>query len=99
MINKKYSPKGKSCKVTFELPAEIAQDRVAVLGEFNEWDADKHTMKLAKKKGVWSTAVSLKPGATYAFRYLVDGQEWKNEEGADRFEYTPFGSQNSVIEL
>ena len=99
MINKKYSPKGKSCKVTFELPADVATDQVAVLGEFNNWNTEENTMKLRKKDGKWACTVALKPGNTYQFRYLADGQNWLNEEKADGFEANVFGSQNSVIEL
>ncbi|MEM1270450.1 MAG: isoamylase early set domain-containing protein [Bacteroidota bacterium] len=99
MINKKYSPKGKSCKVTFELPADAAAESVAVLGEFNNWDPAANTLALKKKKGVWTTTVSLKPGNEYAFRYLADGNEWSNDEDADRVEANTYGTTNSVIAL
>ena len=99
MIDKKASPKGKSVRVTFELPAEVAEKSVAVAGSFNDWDVEKDTLKLDKKKGVWTKSISFKSGETVEFRYFVDEAQWVNEEGADRYEATPYFSENSVIEL
>lgn len=99
MINKQPTAKGKSVRVTFELPADAASESVAVVGDFNDWSRDQHKMKLDKKNGVWSKTVSLKPGNSYRFRYLVDESEWKNDPQADGSEPTPYASENSVIEL
>ena len=98
MIAKKTSPKGKSVRVTFELPAESAVNSAAVAGTFNEWDVTKHPMKF-KKKGVWATSISFKPGETVEFRYFIDEREWRNEEQADGTAATPFFSENSVLAL
>ena len=38
MIEKKVSPKGKSVRVTFELPADVVENSAAVAGSFNEWN-------------------------------------------------------------
>ncbi len=99
MIDKKASPKGKTVRVTFELPAEVAQESVAVVGDFNEWNAEKDTMKLDKKKGVWKKALSLKPGNTYEFRYFADERKWLNDEQADRFAPNKYFSENGVLEV
>ena len=99
MIEKKVSPKGKSVRVTFELPKDAASERVAVVGDFNDWNKDKDTMKLDKKKGVWKKSISLKPGNEYQFRYYVDGQEWRNDEQADGYASNPFFSENSVLAI
>jgi hypothetical protein len=53
----------------------------------------------ALKDGSFSAAVSLKAGEQYAFRYWLDGARWVNDEGADGYAPTEFGSENSVIEL
>ena len=53
MIEKKVSPKGKSVRVTFSLPADVASKRVAVVGEFNDWDGRRHGMRLHPDVGVW----------------------------------------------
>jgi 1,4-alpha-glucan branching enzyme len=98
MIDKQATSNGKSVKVTFELPADVAEKSVAVVGDFNEWSESKHKMKLDKKKGVWTKSISLKPG-TYRFRYFVDESQWRNDEQADRYESSPYFSENGVIEL
>ncbi len=99
MIEKKVSPKGKSVRVVFELPAEVVEESAAVVGSFNEWDTTKDLMKFDKKKGVWTKSISFKPGETVEFRYLIDGAEWRNDEQADGYNATPFFSENSVLAL
>lgn len=99
MVNKKTSPKGKTVRVTFELPAEVAADSVAVVGDFNDWNPVKHPMSFNKKKGVWTKAISLKPGDQHEFRYFVDGSTWRNDEQADWYTSNPYFCENGVIEL
>lgn len=99
MIDKKVSPKGNSVRVTFTLPADAAAEAAAVVGEFNDWDAGKGSMKQDKKTGAWTKGVSLKPGNTYQFRYLVDGRTWRNDEAADAYVPNEFFSENGVVEL
>lgn len=98
MVNKKISPKGKSIRVTFELPADVASESIAVVGDFNEWNPEEHRMKLNAKKGVWSKSISFKPGDAHEFRYLVDGFAWRNDEAADRYVSNPYFCENGVVE-
>ncbi len=98
MINRESAAKGKPVKVTFELPADVAERSVSVVGDFNNWDASKGKMKLEKKTQRWSKSVSIKPG-TYQFRYFVDEAHWRNDEQADRYEGNEFGSENGVIQI
>jgi 1,4-alpha-glucan branching enzyme len=99
MINKKISPKGRSVRVTFELPSEAASETVAVAGDFNEWSTDNDTMTLDEKRGVWKTAISFKPGVRHEFRYLLDGRIWRNDDDADGFAPNPYSGDNSVLAL
>lgn len=99
MINKQPSKKGKSVRVVFELPADAASDSVNVVGDFNGWDESKDAMKFDAKSGVWKKAISVKPGASYEFRYLVDGQDWRNDEQADGYSPNPYYGQNSVLSV
>ena len=99
MVDKKVSPKGKSVRVTFKLPADVAQESVAVVGDFNAWDPQKDVMKFNKKTGVWSKSISFKPGETHEFRYFVDGEAWRNDEAADRYVSNPYFCENSVVEV
>jgi 1,4-alpha-glucan branching enzyme len=98
MITKKISPKGNSVRVTFTLPADAATDSVAVVGEFNEWNQEQGAMKLNTKKGVWTKGVSVKPGTTHQFRYVLDGGTWVNDEQADGFVANEYWEKNCVIE-
>ena len=99
MIQKKNKPKGNAVHITFELPADIAETSVAVVGDFNDWDPEKTLMKLNKKKGVWSKTISLKPDHAYEFRYYIDERLWQNDEAADRYTPNPYFSENSVLEV
>ena len=99
MITRKPLAKGNATSVTFTLPADAAATSACVVGSFNDWSDSATPMKLDAKKGVWtSKAVQLKAGR-HSFRYLVDGETWHNDDAADATEATPFGSENSVIEL
>lgn len=97
-MKKSYLKKGNVCKVTFELPADIAAKNVVVLGEFNNWSAEAHPLKKAKKGG-YSTTVSLEAGQSYRFRYLLDGERWENDPEADSYAPNSFGTKDSVVVL
>lgn len=98
MMKKTYSPKGQSCKVTFDLPLEVKAKTASLCGEFNGWNPAKHRMK-KKKTGGFSITLSLKPGKAYRFRYLLDGHKWENDWEADRYSPNSFGSDDSVISV
>lgn len=99
MIEKEASPRGKSVKVTFRLPSDVAEKSVSVVGDFNNWNEKKDLMKLDKKSGSWKKTISLKPGNSYQFRYFIDEKEWRNDENADRYVPSPFFSENSVVDV
>lgn len=86
-------------RVTFELPAEVADDEVAVVGDFNDWNPEEGKMDYVKTRDVWKKGVSLEPGETHEFRYLVDGHEWRNDEAADEYVPNSYFSENSVVKV
>jgi predicted flap endonuclease-1-like 5' DNA nuclease len=98
MIKKQYSKSKPVCKVTFSLTTDQVGKKaeVRVLGTFNDWSWDKGLVLDAKKKD-YSAAIELPAGATYEFRYLVNGQDWFNDESADDYQITPFFSHNCVL--
>ncbi|HET7034986.1 MAG TPA: isoamylase early set domain-containing protein [Thermomicrobiaceae bacterium] len=96
LIVKEYTKTGRSCRVTFELPAEVEAESVSLLGDFNDWDPAARQLK-RRKDGSFATTVSLKPGTDYRFRYLLDGDRWVNDTAADRHEPNRFGSEDSII--
>lgn len=99
MINKKLSPKGRTVRVTFELPSDVASENVAIAGDFNGWSTESNRMRFDKKKGIWKTSISFKPGVTHEFRYFVDGRVWRNDEAADGYASNPYFGENSVLTL
>ena len=99
-INKKFLKSKPVAKVTFKLPKKMVSGakEVAVVGEFNEWNAKGVPMK-SLKTGGFSTTIELEQGREYQFRYLIDGEKWENDDAADKYVPTPFGTENSVVVL
>lgn len=94
-IKKEYSKDKATCKVTFTLPKEIAEqfDEVSLVGDFNNWD---HKSNLFTKTNNTIT-IELEASKEYQFRYCGNGV-WLNESEADKHVLNPFGdSENSVI--
>jgi 1,4-alpha-glucan branching enzyme len=89
---KKTKTKVLTKKAQFEFLAPEAQE-VFLTGDFNNWDSSANPMK-KDKKGIWKTALSLKPG-TYEYRFLVDGN-WENDPSCRSCVPNEFGSQNCV---
>lgn len=97
-ITKKFLKSKPVVKVTFRLPKDVAKNanEAAVVGDFNEWTPATTPMK-SLKSGGFTTTVELEQGKEYQFRYLINGQEWTNDESADKYVPSPFGTENSVV--
>ncbi len=101
MLKKTYSKTKPVCKVTFTLPVEAAPDaeKVALLGDFNDWNAQQGP-EMKKQKGYYEATLELEAGRRYEFRYLIDGKRWENDWDADGYVPSPFtGITNSVLIL
>ena len=98
MPKKEYTKTGRSCRVTFDLPAEVNAQAACLCGEFNDWDQSSHPMKRAKD-GSFSLTISLKPGRQYRYRYLLDGERWENDWAADSYAPNALGSEDSVVTI
>jgi 1,4-alpha-glucan branching enzyme len=96
MIHKERLPDG-YVRVTFELPSAIWAERVALVGDFNNWDPDKDQMFPSRSDGNWRITLELKAGRSYQFRYLVNGRDWHNDWHADEYAPNEFGTDNSVV--
>lgn len=99
-ITKKFLKAKPVCKVTFKADKALIGEAasVAVVGEFNNWDAAEANMKAAKA-GDFSLTLDLETGRSYAFRYLIDGTRWANDPEADTFVPSEFGSENAILSL
>lgn len=99
-IKKQYLKSKPVCKVTLSLQNEelYTADKVAVLGEFNNWDFQQEIPMKKLKDGTFKTTIDLEIGHEYQFRYLVDGQKWVNDADADKYVPTGLGVEdNSVV--
>jgi len=96
-IKKQYLKSKPVCKVTFTVPAEEAK-KVAVVGDFNNWNPKGSTLRKLKN-GTFKGTFELPKENTYEFRYLVDGS-YINDTEADRFQWNDYaGTENAVLEL
>jgi 1,4-alpha-glucan branching enzyme len=97
-FKKQYLKSRPICKVTFSLPKEAAPEaqKVALVGEFSNWNKGCNAMKL-NKYGNFTTTLELPKGKEYRFRYLVDDNYWVNDWRADEYVRNPFGGDDSVV--
>jgi len=98
MLKKTLTKSGKTCRVTFSTPSEVAAKEVYLCGDFNDWSPSSHPMK-RRKDGSFSTSVTLETGKDYRFRYLLDGERWENDWEADAYAPNDFGSEDSLIRV
>jgi len=98
-VAKKYLKSKPVGKVTFRVPAEVADGvrEAFLVGEFNHWDPRATPMQRLKS-GEFKVIMDLEVGREYQYRYLLDGEVWANDEAADR--YVAAGlpdTENSVV--
>lgn len=96
-IKKQYLKSKPVCKVTFSIEAETAE-AVAVVGSFNNWNAEQAPLKKLKN-GTFKATVDLEKDNTYEFRYIVDG-EYVNDMAADAYAWNDYaGAENSIVSV
>jgi 1,4-alpha-glucan branching enzyme len=69
--------------------------KVAIVGDFNDWDAGVSELRRVEK-GVWAITIPLAPGR-YHYTFVVDGTTWVPDPAAPRTLEDDFGRPNSVI--
>ena len=79
-------------KTVFEVKLPDARS-VSLLGDFNEWDPEKHVMKKGKN-GIWKAEVKLSPGE-YQFLYFADQTQWVTDDNCARV-ISGMGTENSI---
>lgn len=99
MISKQFMKNKPVCKATFTLPVEVAPEakNVQILGEFNSWSTEEAPVMKKQKNGFFKAVVELETGKEYQFRYLIDGENWINDQEADKYVPSEFGTENGVI--
>ncbi|HVT37581.1 MAG TPA: isoamylase early set domain-containing protein [Gemmatimonadaceae bacterium] len=69
---------------------------VAVVGDFNNWDATSSPMKRFGSDGPWTTTVRAKPGR-HVYAFLVDGTTVVADPRAPRARDLDYGGDASVL--
>jgi anti-sigma factor RsiW len=69
---------------------------VAVVGDFNGWDRERHIMERRGDDGIWRLRLRLPPGM-YEYSFFVDGQDWSKDPRAEGFLADGFGGKNSIL--
>lgn len=96
-ISKQYLKTKPVCKVTFTVPAAEAK-KVAVVGDFNDWDPAKADLKKLKN-GNFKGTFNIPKDNSYEFRYLIDGS-YVNEAEADAYRWNDYaGAENAVLSV
>ncbi len=71
--------------------------RVALVGDFNDWDATRTPMRASQRGGsVWTAVLPLAPGR-YRYGFLVDGSRWLADPAAPHVRDDEFGAPSSVV--
>lgn len=96
MLEKETQAKG-IVRVTFRISQHIWADYIALVGEFNNWDTHSHLLRQTGPNGEWQVSLELEAGCSYRFRYLVDGDEWMDDDHADSSEPSMYGGFDSVV--
>lgn len=82
--------------VTFRLAAP-SQAKVAVAGEFNDWDSARGLMTFEEATGTWALRLRLEPGF-YQYRFVLDG-EWIEDPANPVRAHSREGFRNSVVRV
>ncbi|HEU5219026.1 MAG TPA: isoamylase early set domain-containing protein [Gemmatimonadales bacterium] len=82
-------------EIRFTLSAEAAS-RVALVGDFNDWDPALTPLRRTSPAGEWSVTLPLLPGS-YRFSFLLDGRTWQGDPSRPIALDPDFGTPTSVI--
>ena len=81
--------------VQFALVAPDAQ-QLALVGDFNSWDAQATPMTRDASTGAWAVSVRLAQGR-YLYAFVADGKRWIPDPHAPLASTDDFAHQNSVL--
>ena len=70
--------------------------RVALVGDFNGWDADLTPMRRDPPGGTWTVNVPLSPG-WHSYAFVVNGTRWVIDPQAPLAPAEDFGTPRSVV--
>ena len=70
--------------------------RVAVVGDFNDWDPAATPLRRTDDGATWTVELHLKPGR-YHYTFLIDGRRWAGDPAGVRAVESDFGAPVSVL--
>ena len=70
--------------------------RVAVVGDFNDWDPAATPLRRGGDGATWTVELHLKPGR-YHYTFLIDGRRWTSDPTGARAIESDFGAPVSVL--
>jgi hypothetical protein len=76
--------------------AAPTSSRVAVVGDFNDWDPAATPLRRAGDGGPWIVELRLKPGR-YHYTFLIDGRRWARDPNSPPAAESDFGAPVSVL--
>jgi len=85
---------GRYREVVMIYDAPAAQS-VAVVGDFNGWNAEKHLM-VRQDSGPWRARLKL-PAGIYHYGFIVNGSQWVSDPRAEKLLEDGFGRENSLL--
>lgn len=83
--------------VRFALQAPGAR-QVALVGNFNSWNAEAIRLEDPEGDGNWHIVVPLKPGV-YQYMFVLDGEQWIPDPLENESVEDGFGQQNSLMRV
>ena len=83
----------KSVTFTFE---DGSATSVAVVGEFNDWDKDKHP--LTKEGDLWKLDLELAKGR-HEYKFVVNNTDWVVDPKCDESVEDKYGGRSSIVEV
>ncbi len=99
MIKKTYVKSKQLYEVTFEVPTTLMGENrdIRVLANFNDWSWDGGLV-MKNGKGTYEASTHL-PAGHYQFRYLADGWDWRNDDQAEAYTNSGYGTINCCFAL
>jgi hypothetical protein len=91
------SPKEPRIPATHFKIADATARTVALVGDFNGWDTQKHQL-VKQDDGIWTIDIEL-PKGCYQYLFYIDGNAWKTDPNRQQRIPDGFGGYNTVIEL
>ena len=76
--------------------AAPTSSRVAVVGDFNDWDPAATPLRPSGDGGTWVVELRLKPGR-YHYTFLIDGRRWQRDPSEPPAAGSDFGAPVSVL--